>query len=207
MANNEIKNSKEISTIPIGKLTTVMNNFISNTVNHLNKLSVKGDEKLAEFDKKLDDLEIMTTLLEAKLNSLPEKITSTYPGLESCILEDIVLKGSSPISNVGVAEGVGNSIPPPPPPPPIESPPIEPPPIEPPPIEPDSGEEQGNNLSPTEDLDKFLNENPKFRDVYKMLKFGVPVASVKMKAKMNGIDMSKTEELIIKVQKVHPNIS
>ena len=61
MANNEQNKSIGISTIPIGKLTVVMNNFISNTINHLNKLSVKGDEKLAEFDKKLDDLEIMTT--------------------------------------------------------------------------------------------------------------------------------------------------
>ena len=36
-----------ISTIPLTKLTIVMNNFIANTITHLNKLSVKGDEKLA----------------------------------------------------------------------------------------------------------------------------------------------------------------
>ena len=213
MANNEKNNTIAISTIPIGKLSVVMNNFISNTINHLNKLSVKGDEKLAEFDKKLDDLEIMTTLLEAKLNSLPEKITSTYPHLEPCILEDIILKGSSQNYNVGVNEGNGSSIPPPDQPHSSETE-----------SEPEEKEKEnekekkkmdgeqpiaegGDNISPEDDLEKFLNDNPKFRDLYKMLKLGVPIAGVKMKAKMNGIDMAKTEELIDKAQKVNHNIS
>ena len=196
MANNEQNNTIGISTIPFGKLSVVMNNFISNTINHLNKLSVKGDEKLAEFDKKLDDLEIMTTLLEAKLNSLPEKITSTYPPLEPCILDDIILKDS----NVEVVEKIESSIPPPPPPPPDSSDTDSEP-------EKEPIDEGGDNLSPEDDLKKFLNDNPKFSDLYKMLKLGVPVAGVKMKAQMNGIDMAKTEELIGKAKKVHPNIS
>jgi hypothetical protein len=196
MANNEQNNTIGISTIPFGKLSVVMNNFISNTIIHLNKLSVKGDEKLAEFDKKLDDLEIMTTLLEAKLNSLPEKITSTYPPLEPCILDDIILKDS----NVEVAEKIESSIPPPPPPPPDSSDTDSEP-------EKEPIDEGGDNLSPEDDLKKFLNDNPKFSDLYKMLKLGVPVAGVKMKAQMNGIDMAKTEELIDKAQKVNPNIS
>ena len=79
-----------ISTIPISKLSIIMNNFVANTITHLNKLSVKGDEKLAEFDKKLNDLDVMTTLLEAKLNSLPEQITSTYPPIQECGLDDII---------------------------------------------------------------------------------------------------------------------
>ena len=212
MENNQQNNTIGISTIPREKLAVVMNNFISNTINHLNQLSVKGDEKLAEFDKKLDNLEIMTTLLEAKLNSLPEKITSTYPPLEPCYLVDIILKGSSENSNVGVIEGNGSSIP------------------LPPSSDSDSGKEPeekekdkdkekdkekeiiptdegGNNLSPADDLEKFLNDNPQFTNLYKMLKLGVPVAGVKMKAKMNGIDMAKTEELIEKAQKVNSNIS
>ena len=78
-----------ITTIPLTKLTVVINNFIANTITHLNKLSVKGDEKLSEFDNKLNDLDAMTTLLEAKLNSLPEKITSTYPPLEPVTLPDV----------------------------------------------------------------------------------------------------------------------
>ena len=231
MANNEQNKSIGISTIPIGKLTVVMNNFISNTINHLNKLSVKGDEKLAEFDKKLDDLEIMTTLLEAKLNSLPEKITSTYPPLENCELHDINIVNNpiqeySSNSNINVVEGTGSSIPPPPPDPQMNgknqnqqsnenknyttldqnnsnnlvqnSRNVE---------EDQQNIEGGDNVDPAEDLEKFLKENEKFKNLYTMLKLGVPVAGVEQKAKMNGINMDKVHELIEKVRKVMPNIS
>ena len=78
-----------ITPIPLTKLSVVMNNFITNTLTHLNKLSVKGDEKLAEFDQKLNDLDVMTTLLEAKLNSLPEKITSGYPDIPVVKFDDL----------------------------------------------------------------------------------------------------------------------
>jgi hypothetical protein len=213
MANNEQNKTIGISTIPIGKLAVVMNNFISNTINHLNKLSVKGDEKLAEFDKKLDDLEIMTTLLEAKLNSLPEKITSTYPPLEDCELDDV-----TPVNNPIQEQPY---IPPPPPPPDVENqnqqdnagyPDLDQNPsnnldanqdkI----VENTGNAEGGDNLSPAEDLEKFLKENEQFRNLYKMLKLGVPVAGVEQKAKMNGINMDKLHELIEKVHKVDPNI-
>ena len=65
MSNAEQKKSIPISTIPTSKLTIILNNFLINTVNHLNKLSLNVDEKLSEFDKKMNDLEIMTTLFEA----------------------------------------------------------------------------------------------------------------------------------------------
>jgi hypothetical protein len=121
-----------ITTIPLTKLTVVINNFIANTITHLNKLSVKGDEKLSEFDNKLNDLDAMTTLLEAKLNSLPEKITSTYPPLEPVTLPDVNpsivpnpvpsaqdnSNQSSSSNTTGIVVGTGASVPPPPPPPP-----------------------------------------------------------------------------------------
>ena len=89
MANNEMKKAISISTIPSSKLTVILNNFIVNTANHLNKLSVNVDQKLSEFDKKMNDLEIMTTLFEAKLESLPDEIKSQYPPLQECSLDDV----------------------------------------------------------------------------------------------------------------------
>ena len=77
------------NTIPTPKLTVILNNFMVNTVNHLNKLSLNVDERLSEFDKKMSDLEIMTTLFEAKLESLPEEIKSTFPPLQPCSLDDV----------------------------------------------------------------------------------------------------------------------
>ena len=220
-----------VYTIPLAKLTVVMNNFIANTITHLNKLSVKGDEKLAQFDTKLNDLDVMTTLLEAKLNSLPEKITSTYPPLEEVNLDDInpiniqnpseVGDNSGQDSNVISGSGSGVPVPPPPPPPPPipgtqyqnQLNPIE--------EEPDKEkegaeegeqkppEEGGGNeeeLSPEEVLENFLKEHESFRNIYKMLKMGVPSMQVEMKAKMNGLDPALLSELIDKAKKVNPNL-
>jgi hypothetical protein len=196
--------SISISTIPIPKLTTLMNNFICNTITHLNKLSVKGDEKLAEFDKKLNDLEIMTTLLESKLNSLPQTITSTYPPLEPCTLDDI---NPSIIINPGPEPDNG-----------VPEPPVQPK----PPVEPDKDKQNENVENPNEDegqkeeeisgdpkeaLENFLKQHESFRNLQKMIQYGAPLAAARQKAKVNGFDMDVLEELINLMYKVNPNIS
>ena len=210
MANNE--KTIAISTIPIPKLTVLMNNFICNTITHLNKLSVKGDEKLAEFDKKLNDLEIMTTLLESKLNSLPEKITSTYPQLQQCNLDDvnpIIIANPVSSSNVDEASGAGSGGPevPPSPYPDLDEPPKINQNIE----EKKENEEQpkegeGEGGDPAENLENFLKSHESFRNLYKMIKLHVPLMGVRQKAKINGLDMDVLEELIDKARKVDPSI-
>lgn len=215
MANNE--KTIAISTIPIPKLTVLMNNFICNTITHLNKLSVKGDEKLAEFDKKLNDLEIMTTLLESKLNSLPEKITSTYPQLQQCNLDDvnpIIIANPVSSSNVDEASGAGSGGPevPPSPYPNLDEPPKVNQNIE--DKQPkkgegeggEGGEGEGEGGDPAENLENFLKSHESFRNLYKMIKLHVPLAGVRQKAKMNGFDMDVLEELIDKASKVDPSI-
>ena len=209
MANNE--KTIAISTIPIPKLSALMNNFICNTITHLNKLSVKGDEKLAEFDQKLNDLDIMTTLLEAKLNSLPETITSTYPPIEPIDHLDSVHtiinskntdndSGTSPVlppsnsekqaidnqseeDEKDNEEGEQHK----------ES------------KEGDGGEVEGGD--PKENLENFLKSHEKYRTLYMMLKAGVPIIGVEQKAKLNGFDMDLLEVLIDKTKKVIPSIS
>ena len=223
-----------ITTIPLTKLTVVINNFIANTITHLNKLSVKGDEKLSEFDNKLNDLDAMTTLLEAKLNSLPEKITSTYPPLESVTLPDVNpsivpnpvpsaqdnSNQSSSSNTTGIVVGTAPSVPPPPPPPPpppfpCNGPPTKPEASPPKPVEHNGinkeqkdGEEPKENLSPAEELENFLKENEPLRTLHKMIKVGVPTMQVSMKAKMSGeFDMDLVEILFEKEKKVNPNLS
>ena len=215
MANNE--KTIAISTIPIPKLTVLMNNFICNTITHLNKLSVRGDEKLAEFDKKLNDLEIMTTLLESKLNSLPEKITSTYPQLQQCNLDDvnpIIIANPVSSSNADEASGAGRGGPevPPSPYPDLDEPPKNNQNIE----EKKENEEQpkegegeggeGEGGDPAENLENFLKSHESFRNLYKMIKLHVPLVGVRQKAKINGLDMDVLEELIDKARKVDPSI-
>lgn len=196
MENNGQNKEVAISTIPIGKLAVVMNNFICNTINHLNKLSVKGDEKLAEFDKKLNDLEIMTTLLESKLNSLPENITSTYPPIEEDPILPSVDSGSEPVnpdeSSQKPTSGDLNVIP--------EQ------------KDEDNFEgqkqgEEGQELSPEAELDKFLDEHDEeYKKLSKTLKLGVPVQAVKQKARINGMDMDEFQQFIEILHKVDPKI-
>ena len=184
-----------IEPIPLTKLTVVINNFLANTITHLNKLSVKGEEKLSEFDNKLNDLDAMTTLLEAKLKSLPENITSTYPPLEPVNLDDIIpIAIQQPIQvqmqqdddHLTVLDEVEQ----------IELPDDEP-----------EKNKNNENLSPEEDLEKFLNENEDLRDIYKKLKLGIPSFQIFMKAKMNGADENLLNELLEKAKKINSNIS
>ena len=193
-----------ISTIPISKLSIIMNNFVANTITHLNKLSVKGDEKLAEFDKKLNDLDVMTTLLEAKLNSLPEKITSTYPPLEQCGLDDInpvIIINPPPKQehkndehqneqSQQQQESNNNQ---------NENQPTNE-------VEEQEQEEVVEELTPQQELDKFLEEHDYLRDTHKLLKMKIPYAAIEQKAGIKGLDVEEIKVLYELAKKVDPSI-
>ena len=202
MANNEPKKTIPISTIPTSKLTVVLNNFIINTVNHLNKLSLNVDQNLSEFDKKMNDLEIMTTLFEAKLESLPDEIKSKFPPLQSRSLDDVnpvfsanvniesrsgkqkknesnknveqVNENNEKVGGEGEGEGEGQET------------------------------VQNEELSPQEELQKFLDNHKDYENLFKMLKVGVPIISVEQKAKLNGYDMDLLNELVEKAHNAYP---
>ena len=204
--NNDVKKTIPQNTIPTSKLAVILNNFIVNTTNHLNKLSVNVDEKLSEFDKKMNDLEIMTTLFESKLESLPDEIKSTFPPLQPCNLDDVNPSFSASNVNPSIQQGnnpaqaqnenqenkenqegenkEGNE-------------------------EEEKKEEQPEEekeLTPEDELNKFLEEHEDVRQMYKMLKLGVPSFGVMQKAQMNGFDINIVQELIDKAKKVNPNI-
>ena len=206
MSNNDLKKTLPQNTIPTSKLTVILNNFIVNTTNHLNKLSTNVDEKLSEFDKKMNDLEIMTTLFESKLESLPDEIKSTFPPLQPCNLDDVNPSFSASNVNPSIQQGnnpaqaqnenqenkenqegenkEGNE-------------------------EEEKKEEQPEEekeLTPEDELNKFLEEHEDVRQMYKMLKLGVPSFGVMQKAQMNGYDINIVQELIDKAKKVNPNI-
>ena len=138
----------------------------------------------------------MTTLLEAKLYSLPENITSNYPPLEPINLVDII--------QIDIQQPPEN--------------PTEPPKSdedsqdaskkdEQPEKGPDTKEANKEDLSPEVDLDNFLNQNEELKSLYKMIKFGVPLMGVRNKGQSNGIDMALVEEMIEKAKKVNPSLS
>lgn len=213
-SSNDMKKMIPQNTIPTPKLTVTLNNFMVNTVNHLNKLSLNVDERLSEFDKKMSDLEIMTTLFEAKLESLPEEIKSTFPPLQPCSLDDVNPNYSANNENnnnvqekneeINKAENQeenremneeekkeeNNNI-----------------------IDEDKKEEiiqenvdENKELSPQEELDQFLSEHSEIQNLYKMLKLGVPTVGVIQKAQLNQFNMDLVNELINKAKKVNPSI-
>ena len=144
----------------------------------------------------------MTTLLEAKLNSLPDNITSKYPPLEPVNLDNIIpIKPIKVIPKKEPQEKDNNN---------QQS------------HQSENNEnekeeqkedeqkpEEGNNenLSPKEDQENFLNENEGLRDLYKKLKLGIPSFQLFMKAKMNGHQENLLNDLLEKAKKVNSNIS
>ena len=198
-SNNDLKKPAPQNVIPTTKLTVILNNFIINTTNHLNKLSTNVDEKLSEFDKKMHDLEIMTSLFEAKLESLPDEIKSTFPPLQPCNLDDVnpTFSATEINNNLNQQQNEGEN-------------------------QGQNGENQeqekiGENgeekkeeenleLSPEEDLNKFLEEHSELQSLYKMLKFGVPIIGVTQKANSLGCDMDLVNELFEKAKKVNSSI-
>ena len=198
-SSNDLKKTMPQNTIPPSKLTVILNNFIVNTTNHLNKLSINVDEKLSEFDKKMHDLEIMTTLFEAKLESLPDEIKSTFPPLQPCNLDDVnptfsateINNNLNQQQNEGENQGqngenqeqekIGEN-------------------------GEEKKEEENLDLSPEEELNKFLEEHSELQSLYKMLKFGVPIIGVTQKANSLGCDMDLVNELFEKAKKVNSSI-
>ena len=198
-SSNDLKKQAPQNIIPQTKLTAILNNFIINTTNHLNKLSTNVDEKLSEFDKKMHDLEIMTTLFEAKLESLPDEIKSTFPPLQPCNLDDVnptfsaaeINNNLNQQQNEGENQGqngenqeqekIGEN-------------------------GEEKKEEENLDLSPEEELNKFLEEHSELQSLYKMLKFGVPIIGVTQKANSLGCDMDLVNELFEKAKKVNSSI-
>ena len=200
-SSNDLKKTMPQNTIPTQKLTVILNNFIVNTTNHLNKLSINVDEKLSEFDKKMNDLEIMTSLFESKLESLPEEIKSTFPPLQPCNLDDVNPNFSSNDNNVNIKQEQNEEE-----------------------VQVQNHEEEKKEeeiqeeekkeeiveeqveMSPEEELNKFLEQHSELQNLYKMLKLGVPVIGVTQKAQINQLNMDLVNELIDKAKKVYSSI-
>lgn len=61
----------KIRPVPIQSTLLLVNNFIINTTKFLNTFSDSCDEKLSKVSSRLNDLDIILSILEAKLNSIP----------------------------------------------------------------------------------------------------------------------------------------
>ena len=65
---------------------------------------------------------------------------------------------------------------------------------------------EGEEMSPEEKLENFLEEHQELRNLFKMLKLGVPSAGIVQKAKSICLNMDLVYQLIELAKKVYPNI-
>lgn len=195
-----------IAPIPSRKTLMLVNTFITNTVDFMNKFAVLCERKLAKIALQTEKLEVTISLLEAKLESVPWIDQSA---------NNSQIASSAPSSSVPPPPGFASSVPPPPnvsdlppppgasslppppgmsgippppganinalPPPPGSAPALPPPP--PPPSSSSSGPDassQTSALVPSEPQ-PLLKDNPDYARYFTMLRVGVPLRAVKAK--------------------------
>lgn len=62
----------QIKPIPVQKSLVLINNFIVNTSLFLNSFSESVEQKISSVSSRITDIEILLSILEEKLNSIPE---------------------------------------------------------------------------------------------------------------------------------------
>lgn len=169
-----------IQPIPIKKTLMIVNNFIINTTEFMNKFAVLCERKLSKVSQKTTNLEIMLALLEVKLGSIEW------------------LSGGGAVAGSEAGGGAGDGgVSAPPPPPGPGSPPPPPPgapgaagPPPPAPPAPPAGA-AGGAAAPVETYQgPCLKDDPRYAKFIKMQAMGVPIQALTIKMQAEGVDPS-----------------
>ena len=179
--NNEKNSGKNliVNTIPLSKLTVILNEFIVNTVNHMNKyiiydfrMSVYVESKLSNFNKKLRDIDTMVSLLEAKFDSLPPEVTSKFPQVNNSVNFEFISKeeANTQINVDIIKENI---------------------------IKPEEKMEENKVITEEEEqtpqkaLNDFLEKtnSEEINGLFKMLKYGVPEQALIQKATIGQMNL------------------
>eukprot|EP00301_Raphidiophrys_heterophryoidea_P023388 c7296_g1_i2.p1 GENE.c7296_g1_i2~~c7296_g1_i2.p1 ORF type:complete len:200 (+),score=40.75 c7296_g1_i2:33-602(+) len=150
--------------IPHSHTLTIVNNFVIRTTQFINIFSRVCEEKLQKISRDCQRMETVLSILEAKLNSIPE-LQGVSSGTTSA--------PNPPPPSQPSAPPPGSAPAPPPPPPALGAPPAP----EAPPAPPAS--------DPSVVL--FRND-PAYTKYYTMIRVGVPDAQVKMRMQTEGLD-------------------
>src|SRR5256885_1552207 len=79
---------KQIPSIPYRKTVSLVNNFVINTSEFLNKFSYLCEQKLSKVTSEIERLEITMNILEAKLASIPG-LEGAVPAAPSAAQEEL----------------------------------------------------------------------------------------------------------------------
>jgi len=153
---------KQIPPIPYRKTVSLVNNFVINTTEFLNKFSYLCEQKLSKVTSEIERLEITLNILEAKLASIPglEGAVQAAAAEEVPSMPVAPSYQSAPISNGGGRDS-----------------------------EEDPEEEAGSQVveAPRGSFLK-VKDDPRFKSYFTLLRVGAPLTQVKMQMKAHGMD-------------------
>jgi len=161
---------KIIPPIPYKKTVTLINSFVINTTEFLNKFSYLCEQKLAKVTSDIERLEITMNILEAKLASIP--------GLENTVQ----LKSQEEIPS-GPAVSAYDPIPSPPP--SMSNG------IHSEEEKEDSENEEFEPAPPPPQSEKMkMKDDPRFKSYFNLVRLGAPIPQIKMQMQAQGLDPS-----------------
>ncbi|XP_031552739.1 WASH complex subunit 3-like [Actinia tenebrosa] len=139
-----------------------LNHFITHTVRFLNRFSCVCEEKLSVLSGRIQRIEIMMNILEAKLSSIPGLEDVQAPAAASQpASQPVAAAPSTPASAAAAAAPATESGPPAPPPEPEPEP-----------------------EAPT----MTVSKDPRYAKYFQMVKVGVPAGALRSKMAAEGLD-------------------
>lgn len=147
-----------------------LNHFVTHTVRFLNKFSGVCEEKLESLSYRIQRLEIMMNILEAKLSSIPGLENVTVPTTDSSVASQSPA-GTSQSSAAAPAAAAQESE------------------TSTPKSEPTTPGTTATTPSASSEKPKVtVSQDPKYAKYFKMLSVGVPEPAVKLKMQQEGLD-------------------
>ncbi|OXU30129.1 hypothetical protein TSAR_006878 [Trichomalopsis sarcophagae] len=149
---------------PINQKRTIafINHFIAHTITFLNKFALSCEEKLFDFENKLQRVEASLAILEARLSSIPAVENEPQQAVQTPTAE---VEDKSKVEETQQVEVTAEE---------IDEPDNEVP------IEPKVEETETQPIS----------SDPQYAKYFKMVHFGVPKQAVKLKMQQEGLDSS-----------------
>uniref|UniRef100_A0A0L8HPG5 WASH complex subunit 3 n=1 Tax=Octopus bimaculoides TaxID=37653 RepID=A0A0L8HPG5_OCTBM len=143
-----------------------LNHFITHTVRFLNKFSGVCEEKLETMSYRIQRLEIMMNILEAKLSSIPGLENVVAPTSESTSPSTVANTPSQPTEPVQQTTKVSLH----------------------------STTPAAAPSATPEEPKKTVSQDPRYMKYFKMLSVGVPEPAVKIKMQQEGLDPSLLDD-------------
>ncbi|KAJ8730490.1 hypothetical protein PYW08_001903 [Mythimna loreyi] len=176
MTLEETMMSQELANVDLTKIAALqqkrtlafVNHFVLTNVQFLNNFMKRCEQKLMEFDKKLEKVNAAMVLLETRLSSIPELNTTTATPAE---------KPSQP-TEVSPAKSAEDT------PAPVTE------------VAQDTKEPDAP--SQAADVVEGKPARPEYDRFVKMVQVGVPVQAVKLKLQLEGLDPNVLDEVLAK---------